>query len=112
MKFHSGEISVQERAGVRDIANDVGEGIIDFIPPDAAQFLARRQMVALGTVDRRGRVWASVVTGDPGFIEIASDRTLKIAGRPSADDPLLENPASERHIAMFAPDFVAARRVR
>jgi len=112
MKFHSGEISVQERAGVRDIASDVGEGIIDFVPPDAAQFLARRQMVVLGTVDRRGRVWASVVTGEPGFIEMAGDRMLKIAGRLSAEDPLLENLADEGHIAMFAPDFVAARRVR
>lgn len=112
MKFHRGEIAVQERAGVRDIANDVGEGIIDFVPPDAAQFLERRQMVVLGTVDRRGRVWASVVTGEPGFIEIAGDRTLRISGHMSKSDPLLENLAAESHIALFAPDFVAARRVR
>jgi predicted pyridoxine 5'-phosphate oxidase superfamily flavin-nucleotide-binding protein len=112
MKFHSGEIAVQERAGVRDIANDVGESIIDFVPPDAAQFLARRQMVVLGTVDRRGRVWASVVTGEPGFIEIAGDRTLRVSSHTSAGDPLLENLAVESHIALFAPDFVAARRVR
>jgi predicted pyridoxine 5'-phosphate oxidase superfamily flavin-nucleotide-binding protein len=112
MKFHRGELAVQERAGVRDIANDVGEGIIDFVPPDAAQFLTRRQMVVLGTVDRRGRVWTSVVTGEPGFIEVAGDRTLRISGRTSAGDPLLENLAVESHAALFAPDFVAARRVR
>lgn len=112
MKFHSGEIAVQERAGVRDIANDVGETIIDFVPPDAAQFLARRQMVVLGTVDRRGRVWASVVTGEPGFVETIGDRTLRISGHTSTSDPLLENLARESHIALFAPDFVAARRVR
>jgi predicted pyridoxine 5'-phosphate oxidase superfamily flavin-nucleotide-binding protein len=112
MRFHDGEIAVQERAGVRDIANDVGEGIIDFVPPDAAQFLARRQMVVLSTVDRRARVWASVVTGQPGFIEIAGDRALRIAGRVSSGDPLLQNLAAEGHIALFAPDFVASRRVR
>jgi uncharacterized protein len=112
MNFHSGEIAVQERAGVRDIANDVGEGIIDFIPADAAEFLARRQMVVLGTVDSRARVWASVVTGEPGFIEVVGDRTLRISGRPSSGDPLLENLATEGHLGMFAPDFVASRRVR
>ena len=97
---------------MRDIANDVGEGIIDFVPPDAAQFLAHRQMVVLGTIDSRGRVWASVVTGEPGFIEIAGDRMLRISGHTSAGDPLLENLALESHIALFAPDLVAARRVR
>src|SRR5260370_982463 len=68
MKFHSGEIAVQERAGVRDIAEDVGEGIADHLPPGAGEFLERRQMAVLGTVDTNGRLWASVVTGDPGFI--------------------------------------------
>jgi len=33
MKFHSGEIAVRQRAGVRAIAEDVGEGIVDHLPP-------------------------------------------------------------------------------
>jgi len=112
MKFHSGEIAVQERAGVRDIAEDVGEGIVDHLPPGASQFLALRQMAVLGTVDAQGRVWASVVTGDPGFIETVDERTLKIAARISSTDPILGNLAAEGHAALFAPDFVASRRVR
>ena len=112
MKFHRGEIAVQERAGVRDIANDVGEGIVDHLPPGASEFLERRQMAVLGTVDSRGRVWASVVTGEPGFIETVDDRTLRIAARASSDDPLFRNLATEGHAALFAPDFVTARRVR
>jgi predicted pyridoxine 5'-phosphate oxidase superfamily flavin-nucleotide-binding protein len=112
MKFHSGEIAVQERAGVRDIAEDVGEGIADHLPPGAAQFLELRQMAVLGNVDKRGHVWASVVTGEPGLIEIVDDRTLKIAARASSSDPLFQNLAIEGHVALFAPDFVATRRVR
>ena len=112
MKFHSGEIAVQERAGVRDIAEDVGEGIVDHLPPGASGFLELRQMAVLGTVDGDGRVWASVVTGQPGFIETVDDRTLKIATRASSSDPLFRNLTHEGHIALFAPDFVASRRVR
>jgi predicted pyridoxine 5'-phosphate oxidase superfamily flavin-nucleotide-binding protein len=112
MKFHRGEIAVQERAGVRDIANDVGEGIVDHLPPGASEFLARRHMAVLGTVDTRGRVWASVVTGEPGFIETVDERTLRIAARASSSDPLFRNLATEGHVALFAPDFVASRRVR
>ncbi len=112
MRFHSGEISVQERAGVRDIAEDVGEGIVDHLPPGANDFLERRQMAVLGTVDNSGHVWASVVTGDPGFIETIDDRTLRIAARASSSDPLFRNLATEGHAALFAPDFVTSRRVR
>ncbi|MFZ2062101.1 MAG: pyridoxamine 5'-phosphate oxidase family protein [Candidatus Binatus sp.] len=112
MKFHSGEIAVQERAGVRDIAEDVGEGIADHLPPGASEFLERRQMAVLGTVDSRGNVWASVVTGDSGFIEMVDDRTLKIAALISSSDPLSRNLETESHVALFAPDFVSSRRVR
>jgi uncharacterized protein len=112
MKFHSGEIAVQKRAGVRDIAEDVGEGIADHLPLGASEFLERRQMAVLGTVDNRGNVWASVVTGDPGFIETVDDRTLKIAAPISSSDPLSRDLATERHVALFAPDFVSSRRVR
>lgn len=112
MRFHSGEIAVQERAGVRDIAEDVGEGIADHLPPGASEFLEHRQMAVLGTVDNRGDVWASVVTGDPGFIETVDDRTLKIEARISSGDPLGRNLGSESHVALFAPDFVGSRRVR
>ena len=112
MRFHSGEIAVQEQAGVRDIAEDVGEGIADQLPPGASEFLERRQMAVLGTVDNRGSVWASVITGGPGFIETVDDRTLKIAARISSSDPIGRNLATEGHVAVFAPDFVASRRVR
>lgn len=112
MRFHSGEIAVQERAGVRDIAEDVGESIADHLPPGASEFLERRQMAVLGTVDLRGRVWASVVTGDPGFIETIDNHTLRIAVRVSSSDPLVRNLAQEGHVALFAPDFVSSRRVR
>jgi uncharacterized protein len=112
MRFHSGELAVQERAGVRDIAEDVGEGIIDHIPPGVIRFLEHRQMAVLGTVDSHGRVWASVVTGEPGFVEVVDEHTLKIAAAKSSTDPLFKNLADTGHLALFAPDFVKTQRVR
>jgi predicted pyridoxine 5'-phosphate oxidase superfamily flavin-nucleotide-binding protein len=112
MRFHSGEIAVQKRAGVRDMAEEVGEGTVDHLPPGASEFLDRRQIAVLGTVDKDGRAWASVVTGVPGFIETVDARTLKITTPAASSDPLFKNIAREGHAAMFAPDFVATRRVR
>lgn len=112
MRFHSGEIAVQERAQVRAAAEDVGEGILGHVVPEAKEFLERRQMAVLGTVDEGGNVWASVVTGERGFIRVVDNRTLRITPRPSLIDPLFDNLVAERHVALFAPDFVTPRRLR
>jgi predicted pyridoxine 5'-phosphate oxidase superfamily flavin-nucleotide-binding protein len=112
MRFHSGEIAVQERAHVRDTAEDVGESITSHVAQGAKEFLERRQMAVLGTVDGDGHVWASVVTGERGFIWVADERTITILAQRSASDPLFDNLVTERHVALFAPDFVSAQRIR
>src|SRR5260221_309910 len=94
-----------------DVAEDVGEGIADHLPAGASEFLERRQIAVFGTVDDRGNVWASVVTGDPGFIETVDDHTLRVATHLTSSDPLFHNLATEGHVALFAPDFVSSRRV-
>ena len=69
-------------------------------------------MTVIGTVDNRGNVWASVLTGEPGFIETVDDRTLRVAAHIASSDPLARNLAIQGHVALFAPDFVSSRRVR
>jgi len=112
MEFHNGEIEVQERAGVRAAARDVGDGILEFIVPGAKDFLERRQIAVIGSIDESANVWASVVTGEPGFIQVIDPRTIMITPRPFAGDPLFTNLAKEGHVALLAPDFATARRLR
>jgi len=112
MKYHSGEIAVQTRAGVSEDAAEVGEGIVDRVPEAARDFLMRRRMVVIATIDARGRVWASVVTGEPGFLSVLDDRHVRIGTLPAEGDPLLENLKVEGHVALFIPDLAAPRRIR
>ncbi len=112
MSFHSGELKVQQRAGVRAGAEEVGEGIADFVPERAADFLKRRQMVLLGTIDSAQRSWASVIVGDPGFISVPAERTVRIGALPPAADPARGNLARESHAALLAIDLVRPRRLR
>jgi uncharacterized protein len=112
MKYHPGEIAVQTRAGVTEDAAEVGEGIIDRVPEAARDFLALRRMVVIATIDARGRVWASVVTGEPGFLSVLDDRNVRIGALPPEGDPLLENLRAEGHVALFIPDLAAPRRIR
>src|SRR5262245_12872886 len=91
--YHPGEIAVQERARERGPAIRNGGAIATRIIPGALRFIAQQPMVVLGSVATGGRVWASVVFGEPGFAA-ADDRRvtfdLERAIRDSAD-PLWAN---------------------
>lgn len=112
MKYHDGEIAVQTRARVRRQADKLAAAIGGSISPDRHEFVAAQRMAVLGTVDRRGCVWASVVTGEPGFLRALDERTIRIAAVPAAGDPLLENLALPAHAALIIPDLAARRRLR
>ena len=93
-KYHPGEIEVQERAGVRGMAERVGNGIHPVIPPAAREFLEEQPMVVVGSVGSDGRVWASMLAGEPGFARALDERTVMIDAAPVPGDPLAENLAA------------------
>ncbi len=112
MQFHDGEIAMQTRAGVRQQAARLGVAIHASIPRERRDFLAAQRFAVIGTVDARGRVWATVVTGPPGFISVPEETTVRIRATPAAGDPLMENLAHPAHAALIVPDLAQRRRLR
>ena len=53
-------------------------------------FFANLQYFVLGTLDARGRPWASVVTGERGFIRPVNQNYLAMVTDLSEGDPILE----------------------
>src|SRR5215813_13781321 len=87
MSFHAGEIEVQERAGVRRQAREVGDIVAGAISPGMRPFLARRRLLFAGGAAPDGQVWATVLGGPAGFLSVPELRRLSVAARPSGDDP-------------------------
>jgi predicted pyridoxine 5'-phosphate oxidase superfamily flavin-nucleotide-binding protein len=109
--FHPGELAVQERAGVRERAARVGGSIHREIPEAARVFLAQRRYLVLATGDDRGRPWASVLSGPPGFARAAGPRTIRLEGPPRPGDPLAD--AGEGDVVgLLAVDLATRRRMR
>ena len=80
--FHAGEIRVQERAGVRDLARR-REGIIHpTVSERARAFLEDQRMLFVGTTDPEGRPWASVLAGEAGFVRVLDPGTIRLRARP------------------------------
>lgn len=113
--FHEGERFVQERAGEAEIAARVGVGVGDVIPPRAIPFLADQRLLAVGSVDADGVVWASVLFGDRGFIAAVSDRTValdrtRVLG--AGDDPLWRRLREGADAGLLAIELSSRRRLR
>jgi hypothetical protein len=115
--FHEGELAVQARAGVRASAARVGGIIGDTIPPALVPSLRSARVVALGAPDETGRVWATLLVGEPGFVD-ASPHRLRVRAQPRAGDALhalLTRPApssARRAVGLTIVDLATRRRVR
>ena len=103
---------MQRRAGVAADARSLGQGISAAIPFGVAPFLAAQRLAALAGVDDGGRVWASVVMGDPGFITVPDPGTLRLAARLAAGDPLRGALAEGAPVGVVVLDPERRRRIR
>lgn len=110
--YHAGELAVQARVGVEYEASRVGTSIRSAIPLVAQEFLRNQRLAIMGSVDARGRVWASALTGEPGFMTALSETALLVTASPAQGDPLEENLRSVNQIGMLAIELETRRRMR
>ncbi|MGW0210270.1 pyridoxamine 5'-phosphate oxidase family protein [Streptomyces sp. NPDC003233] len=77
--YHAGSLAVQELLGVRDRADHVGRSLGQDIKPIAAAFLELQPLLVVGAADPgTGRVWASALTGTPGFVRATGPRQMSV----------------------------------
>lgn len=113
--YHEGELRVQERAGEAELARRLGRAIADQIPAGAFGFIGRQRMMVVGSVDREGRPWATMLLGEPGFVTALDPGTLAVdLERASChpEDPLWENLADDSRLGTLLIDLATRRRFR
>lgn len=110
--YHEGELEVQRRAGVAASAERVGRIIRREIPDVAKAFAAERRFAILGAADGEGRVWATIVHGEAGFLSVPADDRLRIDSRPGRGDPLAAAFDDEADVGVLIIDPPTRRRMR
>ena len=87
--FHADELAAQRLAGVDSQANSSGRrGIRRYMPDQHREFYAQQPFMVFGGVDASGQPWATIRTGEPGFVSSPDARTLRIDSRALPGDPL------------------------
>lgn len=108
--WHEGELEVQRRAGVRDQADQLTGMYQREIPAGMAGFLAHQQFAVLSTIDTNQRVWASLIAGLPGMIEVRGLNSLALVPTKIETKLPLDDIQADAKVGLIAIDF--ARRIR
>ena len=110
--YHEGELRVQQRAGVRQMASRIGRSIHPEIPDRAASFLSARRRLVVTSLDDERRPWVTILTGAPGFVDAPDSRTLRVAPNLDPSDPASAGLEPGKPIGTLAIDFARRHRSR
>ncbi|QEY31118.1 flavin-nucleotide-binding protein [Synechococcus sp. RSCCF101] len=111
--FHTGELAIQERLGVRQRVDRQGRRVIRPVLTDQHRtFFSHLSYVLVGFVDAAGAPWASIVVGDPGFISSPHPRTLRVASQAVPEDPLASNLHEGGPVGLLGIELSTRRRNR
>lgn len=111
--WHEGEREVHRRLGVPEEVEAVtGRNIRAFMPEQHRMFFTQLPFMLVGSVDRAGRPWASLLAGRPGFAYSPNPRVLHVSAFPTAGDPLAEALVPGGRIGMLGIELPTRRRNR
>ncbi len=110
--FHAGEQAMQERVGMRERVESTGRRIVrGFMPAEHRELFEKLPYLFVGSEDRDGAVWASLVTGKPGFVSTPDAETLAIGSVHSLPAPLGSLEVGQK-LGLLSIEFSTRRRNR
>lgn len=111
-RYHPGELQAHRLAGLVEQAEHSRGAIGATLPPAAAAFLTQQPVLVVGAADGDGRVWASMLTGRPGFARAVDPGTVQVDALPVPGDPLSDVLARPAQVGVLALEAAARRRMR
>ena len=109
LAFHEDEAKAQALAGHQRPGR---VAIRPFMPDQHRQFFALLSYLFAATPDADGWPMASVLTGEPGFVQSPGPATLDIGALPASDDPAAPTFVAGTEIGLLGLDFTTRRRNR
>lgn len=85
--YHEGSRAVQDRLGLRAVADHIGRSIGPGLREVAAAFLGLQPMLVISAADEAGRMWSSLLTGTATTVFGAAGRTLHFTVAETVETP-------------------------
>jgi uncharacterized protein len=111
--FHPGEQEVQRRVGVREPVERAGRNVIrDQMPDQHRELFEALPLLVVGSMDAEGRLWASLLSGKPGFVRSPSAKILQIKAQPALGDPIRDQLQIGSRLGVLGIQLETRRRNR
>jgi predicted pyridoxine 5'-phosphate oxidase superfamily flavin-nucleotide-binding protein len=111
--FHAGEVEAQARLGLDQRLERTGRRIVRAVmPAEHRELFERLPMLAIGSIDPAGRVWASALFGEPGFVAAPDPAHLSVAAIPDPADPAAAGLEVGAPVGLLGIEFATRRRNR
>ena len=111
--FHSGELQVQERLGVRERIGSWARKVVrSYLPDEHRAFYEGLPFIVAAAKDGAGDSWVTLLSGMPGFISAPGERHLRIDAKPPAGDPLEHSFVAGADVGLLGLEFASRRRNR
>lgn len=112
--WHEGELALQRAVGAVDMMVGVGQRQMAraWMPDQHREFYAQLPFVVLGAVDQQGDVWATIRTGQPGFMSSPTPEALHIKLQTQPNDPAQQGMKPGDAIGMLGIELHTRRRNR
>jgi len=110
--WHEGERAVQQRLGFAEYAETRGGNIRDFMPDQHRAFFAQLPFAVLGALDPAGNPWATILTGEPGFLSSPDPRILYVGAYPQDGDPAASGIVPGARVGLLGIELPTRRRNR
>ncbi len=109
LAFHEDEAKAQALAGHQRPGR---AAIRPFMPDQHREFFALLPYLFVATLDADGWPMASVLAGQPGFMQSPDPAMLRIGALPAPDDPAAPTFIAGAEIGLLGLDFTTRRRNR
>lgn len=111
--WHAGEVALQEKVGVVAKMNELGRRVVrDYLPEQHRTFYRQLPFIALGAVADDGDVWATFVTGQPGFMQSPTEKILHMQLAADPHDPASSGLYDGAAIGLLGIELHSRRRNR
>jgi len=111
--FHEGEVLVQDSAGTMEKTRAFNAVVIrDYMPEQHRDFYPLLPFIVIGAVDDHNRPWATLRSGQPGFMHSPDPRSLFVRLQPNVDDPVERGLGDGKAVGLLGIELHTRRRNR
>ena len=113
--YHAGELAMQRKTGEEIPAYRNARIVAPVLAANAVPYIESLPYVVVSSQDGQGRIWASVLSGEEGYVTVVDAHTLRLDRRrvhANPADVFWQNLQSHPAIGMLFIDLATRRRYR